>query len=94
MDQEVSDSRSSFVVWRLLKSSERRKLVGIVFLILVGLVLETLSLGIVMPVVAILTQDDYQTRYKWLTDALGSPSREDLIVIVMLLMVGIYVVRS
>ena len=94
MDQEVSDSRSSFVVWRLLKSSERRKLVGIVFLILVGLVLETLSLGIVMPVVAILTQDDYQTRYKWLTDTLGSPSREDLIVIVMLLMVGIYVVRS
>ena len=94
MQQEVSDSRSSFVVWRLLKSSERRALVGIVFLILVGLVLETLSLGIVMPVVAILTQDDYQTKYKWLTDSLGSPSREDLIVIVMLLMVGIYVVRS
>ncbi len=94
MKQEVSDSRSSFVVWRLLKSSERRALVGIIFLILVGLILETLSLGIVMPVVAILTQDDYQTKYRWLTDNLGSPSREDLIVIVMLLMVGIYVVRS
>ena len=94
MKQEVSDSRSSFVVWRLLKSSERRSLVGIIFLILVGLILETLSLGIVMPVVAILTQDDYQTKYRWLTDNLGSPSREDLIVIVMLLMVGIYIVRS
>ncbi|NCW83301.1 MAG: ABC transporter ATP-binding protein [Acidimicrobiia bacterium] len=94
MKQEVSDSRSSFVVWRLLKSSERRALVGIIFLILVGLILETLSLGIVMPVVAILTQDDYQTKYRWLTDNLGSPSREDLIVIVMLLMVGIYIVRS
>ncbi|NDF88846.1 MAG: ABC transporter ATP-binding protein, partial [Actinobacteria bacterium] len=94
MKQEVSDSRSSFVVWRLLKSSERRALVGIIFLIIVGLILETLSLGIVMPVVAILTQDDYQTKYRWLTDNLGSPSREDLIVIVMLLMVGIYIVRS
>jgi len=94
MKQEVSDSRSSFVVWRLLKSSERRSLVGIIFLILVGLILETLSLGIVMPVVAILTQDDYQTKYRWLTDNLGSPSRENLIVIVMLLMVGIYIVRS
>ena len=94
MKQEVSDSRSSFVVWRLLKSSERRALVGIIFLILVGLILETLSLGIVMPVVAILTQDDYQTKYRWLTDNLGSPSREDLIVMVMLLMVGIYIVRS
>lgn len=94
MKQEVSDSRSSFVVWRLLKSSERRALVGIIFLILVGLILETLSLGIVMPVVAILTQDDYQTKYRWLTDNLGSPSRENLIVIVMLLMVGIYIVRS
>ena len=94
MKQEVSDSRSSFVVWRLLKSSERRALVGIIFLILVGLILETLSLGIVMPVVAILTQDDYQTKYLWLTDNLGSPSREDLIIIVMLLMVGIYIVRS
>jgi ABC-type multidrug transport system fused ATPase/permease subunit len=94
MKQEVSDSHSSFVVWRLLRPSERRALVGIVFLILVGLILETLSLGIVMPVVAILTQDDYQTKYQWLTDNLGSPSRENLIIIVMLLMVGIYVVRS
>lgn len=94
MQQVVSDSRSSFVVWRLLKSSERRALVGIVFLILVGLILETLSLGIVMPIVAILTQDDYQTKYKWLTESLGSPSREDLIVIVMLLMICVYVIRS
>ncbi|NDA96736.1 MAG: ABC transporter ATP-binding protein [Actinobacteria bacterium] len=82
MKQEVSDSRSSFVVWRLLKSSERRSLVGIIFLILVGLILETLSLGIVMPVVAILTQDDYQTKYRWLTDNLGSPSRETIITLV------------
>ena len=94
MNQALSRSRNSFVVWRLLTSAERRALIGIVFLIFVGMVLETLSLGIVVPVVAILTQDNYETKYKWLSDALGSPKREDLIVYVMLAMVALYVVRS
>jgi len=80
MNQD-SKARNSFVVWRLLTSTERRTLIGIIFLILVGMVLETLSLGIVVPVVAILTQDDYATKYKWLSDQLGSPSREDLIIL-------------
>ena len=94
MNQEDSKSRDTFVVWRLLTTAERSALVGIVLLILIGMVLETLSLGIVVPVVAILTQDDYETKYKWLSDWLGSPSREDLIIFVMLLMVVVYIVRS
>ena len=94
MNQEDSKSRNTLVMWRLLTTAERRALVGIVFLVLIGMVLETLSLGIVVPVVAILTQDDYETKYRWLSDWLGSPSREDLIIFVMLLMVVVYIVRS
>ena len=94
MDEEISKSHNTLVVWRLLTRAERSALLGIVFLILIGMVLETLSLGIVVPVVAILTQDDYETKYKWLSDWLGSPSREDLIIYVMLLMVVVYIVRS
>ena len=94
MNQEVSNTSNSFVVWRLLTAAERRSLIGIFFLILVGMVLETLSLGIVVPVVAILTQDNYESKYKWLSDWLGSPSREDLIIFVMVAMVVVYIVRS
>ena len=47
------------VVWGLLTPRDRGALVGVLALVLVGMVLETLSLGIVVPIVAVLTRDDY-----------------------------------
>jgi len=56
------------VVWGLLTRRDRGALVGVLALVLVGMVLETLSLGIVVPIVAVLTRDDYATQYPWLVD--------------------------
>ena len=90
-DAPVSTPR---VVWGLLTPWDRGALVGVLALVLVGMVLETLSLGIVVPIVAVLTSDDYATSYPWLVDLLGDPSRERLVVTVMGALVGLYVVRS
>ena len=63
-------------------------------MVLVGMFLETISLGIVVPIIGILTQDNYQEKYPWIVDLLGSLSREELISAVMVAMVVIYIVRS
>jgi len=94
MKQSASTSKNSFVVWRLLTGHERRNLVGIIALTFVGMALETLSLGIVVPIIGILTQDDYQQKYPFIVEIFGSLSREELISTVMVAMVLIYVVRS
>ena len=63
-------------------------------MVLVGMFLETISLGIVVPIIGILTQDNYQEKYPWIVDLFGSLSREELISAVMVAMVVIYIVRS
>ncbi|MFM8001545.1 MAG: hypothetical protein ACKPAJ_03900, partial [Actinomycetota bacterium] len=87
MKQSAPASKNSFVVWRLLTGSERRKLVGIIALTFVGMALETLSLGIVVPIIGILTQDDYEQKYPFIVEIFGSLSRERLISTVMVAMV-------
>ena len=47
------------MVWLLLRKSERRGLFVIFLLTLVGTVLEMLSLGLVVPLVSILTKPGY-----------------------------------
>jgi ABC-type multidrug transport system fused ATPase/permease subunit len=63
-------------------------------MVIVGMFLETISLGIVVPIIGILTQDDYQQKYPFIVDIFGNLSREELISAVMVAMVLIYVVRS
>jgi len=66
----------------------------VLLLILVGTLLEILSLGLVLPVVALLTQDDFNTRYHRIASLLGDPSREGLIVLVMILLVVVYTIKG
>ena len=47
------------MVWRALAAIERRKLFFVWFLALVGMILELFSLGLIIPLMGLLTQDDY-----------------------------------
>ena len=82
------------IVWRLFTRSDRIAFIRIVFMVIIGMFLETVSLGIVVPIIGILTQDNYQEKYPWIVDLFGSLSREELISAVMVAMVFIYIVRS
>ncbi|MEE2745329.1 MAG: ABC transporter ATP-binding protein [Pseudomonadota bacterium] len=63
---------------------------------LVGMMLETLGVGIVIPVLTLMTNDNPASSYPalvpWL-DLLGNPSHERLVVYAMLALVGVYVVK-
>ena len=91
---QVSMIETIKIVWRLFPSSDRIAFIRIVVMVIIGMFLETISLGIVVPIIGILTQDNYQEKYPWIVDLFGSLSREELISAVMVAMVFIYIVRS
>ena len=83
--------------WALLGLTERRKLIYLVVLMLIGMVLEMLSIGIVVPAIALLVQNDISETYPVLSPVLnffGNPNQKTLIIAGMLILVGIYLVKS
>ena len=92
--KKVSTTETVRIVWNLFTRKDRVAFIRIVLMVIVGMLLETISLGIVVPIIGILTQDDYQQKYPFIVDIFGELSREELISAVMVAMVLIYIVRS
>lgn len=83
--------------WQLLAPEHRRAVIVILGLMLVGTALETLGVGLVIPVLALMADSDMVTRHPALLpvlSSLGNPSREWLVVAAMLVLVGVYVIKS
>ena len=93
-ETKFSTVETAKIVWKLFTNSDRAAFIRIVIMVIIGMFLETISLGIVVPIIGILTQDDYQQKYPFIVDIFGNLSREELISAVMVAMVLIYVVRS
>jgi len=84
-------------IWQLLTPSERKHAVTLLLLTFVGVALETLGVGLVIPALALFMQSDIGARYPMLQPALGAlgnPSRQSLIVGGMLALVGVYLVKN
>jgi ABC-type multidrug transport system fused ATPase/permease subunit len=94
LSKEIQEPRIALIVWRVLTSVERRKLISIWFLILVGMVIETLSLGLILPLIGLLTNSDYQSKYPKVFDFFGNPSDKTLLVAGSLVLVAIYAVKN
>ena len=66
-------------------------------LMLIGMVMETIGIGLVIPALALLTHDDLTAKYPLLIpllENLGNPGREQLAIMGMLFLVGAYAVKS
>ena len=94
MTREIQEPRIAQIVWRVLTSVERRKLFLIWFLILVGMVIETLSIGLILPLIGLLTNSDYQSRYPRVFDFIGNPSDKTLLIAGSLVLVAIYAIKN
>jgi ABC-type multidrug transport system fused ATPase/permease subunit len=84
-------------IWGLLTPIERRNAVGLLGLMFVGMVLEMLGIGLVIPAVALLIQPDFVSSYPSLypvLEALGNPSQRALVMAAMLALVGVYVFKT
>ena len=81
----------------LLTVQERKKATVLLALMLIGMALETLGVGLVIPAIAVLTQSDLAAKYPALQPLLlmmGNPSKQMLVVGGMLALVGVYFVKA
>ena len=84
-------------VWDMLMPAERRNALVLLALMLIGMVLETLGVGLVIPALALLTQSDIAIRYpafQPVLEALGNPSQQTLVIGGMLLLVTVYLIKA
>ena len=75
-EMRTSTMRMAF---QLLNKVERLKLVFMFGLVLSGVILETISIGLVVPIVGLLTQEQPLQNYPRLNDWLGTPSTSTLV---------------
>jgi len=84
-------------IWTLLTPDERRGAVALLGLMFVGMALETLGVGLLIPAIALLTQGNLEGSYPALqpvVQALGNPSQQSLVVTSMLVLMGVYVIKT
>ncbi len=81
----------------VLTDSQRKTTIILLGLILTGTLMEMLGLGLVIPVMALLLQEDVVSRHPQiqpLLNLLGNPDQTQLIIIAMLTLVGVYLSKN
>ncbi|MCI0559345.1 MAG: ABC transporter ATP-binding protein/permease [Nitrososphaera sp.] len=84
-------------LYRLLSPRQRQHAVLLLGGMLIGTVLETVSVGFVVPALTIITQVDISASYpgfQWVFELLGSPAQEQLIVPAIIALFGLYLLKT
>jgi len=84
-------------IWSLLTASEQRSAVMLVGLMVIGMILETLSIGLVVPTIAMLTQADISRNFPKLQSILqllGSHGELNFVMVGVLALVIVYLFRT
>jgi len=96
-DQSSTNPTTARKIWGLLTSAERRSAVVLMGWMFIGMALETLGVGLVIPVIGLLSQPDFAASYPVLQQffvTLGNPSHRTVIAAAMLGLVGVYFLKS
>ncbi len=78
--------------WFMLTFAQRRSAIFLLGLMLIGMVLETLGISLIIPILALMTNDNLSSSYPMLVpwlNRLGDPSHEELIVFAMSALVAV-----
>ena len=92
--ENLSASRK---IWNLLSRRERKYALILLMMMFVGMCLETLGIGMVIPAIVLITHEDVGASYPIIRPvlvALGNPSQGTLIVGGMFTLVAIYLVKA
>jgi len=84
-------------LWHLMSRAQRRSAIGLVGFMLVGSVLETLGVGLVVPVLVVMSQSNPVERFPQLAAVLGpfaNSSQSELLTAVMVVLVVTYAVKA
>jgi ABC-type multidrug transport system fused ATPase/permease subunit len=89
-DLSISTRR---LLWSVLQRNERRSLSGVFILILIGTILETLSVGLMIPVLSVIASDERKMSLFFLTIE-PSFNKTQLIQLAVGFMLAVYVVKN
>lgn len=81
----------------LLTKAEQRGALVLLCMMVVGMMLETLGVGLVVPLIGLMMQDDIATKYPFVTNLfimLDKPSQSEIILWAMLFLVSIYGIKN
>ena len=84
-------------IYSLLTLSERRGVIVLLALMVVGMLLETLGIGLIIPVISLMMQEDLLINYPSFASILnfwGNPSQTELITTIMIGLVGVYLIKN
>ena len=84
-------------VYELLEPAKRKDAVILLFFIIVGTLFEVLGIGLLLPVIVLLMDENLADSYpviQPLLDALGNPDHADQVKITMAVLVGVYFVKN
>ncbi len=96
-NQSLANPTTLGKIWSLLTPPERKGTVILLILMFIGMGLEILGVGLVIPALVLLTQADYATKFpaiRPILQTLGNPSQEILIIGGMLALVAIYTIKA
>ncbi len=91
------DLNTGAKIFSLIASSERKNACILLGLMGIGMLMETLGVGLVLPAIMLLTTEDLPASYpaaQPLFEVAGHPSQQALIVTGMLLLTGIYLIKA
>ena len=86
-----------YKIWAVLTPVERRRTVVLLGLMFIGMILEMLSVGLIVPALVVLTQRDVVARYpqaQVFFEMLGTPSPQSIVIGGLLVLVMAYVVKA
>jgi ABC-type multidrug transport system fused ATPase/permease subunit len=84
-------------LWYLLDKGQRRAAVFLLGAMLIGMLLETLGVGLIIPALGIITSKDLMASFpaiRPLVAWLGNPSQQQLVILGMLTLVAMYTVKA
>ncbi len=84
-------------IWKILTVEQHKNAVILLFLMILGMLLETLGFSLLLPALALMTQNDLVNQYPFLRpflDYLGNPSTNELIVIGMIMLAIVYTIKA
>ncbi len=82
------------MAWKILDSGEKRRAALLTAVLLIGTALEVVSLGLFMPVVAMLASDRFSSDYPWLADIVGTNDELLLVTRVFAALIVVFAVKS
>ncbi len=79
---------------QLLTAEERRQVPLLLFFMIIGMIFEVVGVGVVIPIIALMTKPDFCANYENWLSMIGHPTQTQLVIFSMMLLAGLYLVKA